>query len=224
MVAIMLADRGARRPFGADRTQDANFWGMRPIPRFSEHPLMRSTFGKTSRLTLAVVMALALSVAAGAPGLTSGPLGGSSIASAGAASYVRVSSLGRPTKATSLSIPRLGIRMPIRQGILGGTITRRYAYHYPFTSWPGGHSNSYFYAHAQSGAFLKLKYARKGDIITLHLTTGRDVKYKVTAAFSVAWNDQRWLRATKSERITLQTCLGNTRTARRFIVLAVPAY
>jgi LPXTG-site transpeptidase (sortase) family protein len=185
---------------------------------------MRSRIGTTSRLSVAVVLALALSVAAGAPGLPNGPLAGSSVVTAGAASYVRVGSLGHPTRATSIYIPRLGIRMPIRQGALSGAISRRYTYHYPATSWPGGHSNSYFYAHAQAGAFLNLKYARKGDIVTLHLTTGRDVKYKVTAAFSVAWNDQRWLRATKSERITLQTCLGNTRTARRFIVLAVPAY
>ena len=114
--------------------------------------------------------------------------------------------------------------MPIRNGILNGTISRLYTYHYPGTSWPGGGSNTYLYAHGQAGAFLNLKYARIGDQITLRLATGHYVRYRVTAVMSVAWNDLRWLRPSSRERITLQTCLGNTKTARRLIVLAVPAY
>jgi len=174
---------------------------------------------------VAGLLALALSFAAGVPGLTTGPLGDSPVVSSVAATaYSRVSSLKGPTRATTVTVPRLGISMPIRNGVPGAAISRRYAYHYPTTSWPGGRSNSYFYAHAQVGAFVNLKYVRKGDLVTLRLTNGRSVKYKVTAKYSVPWNDGRWVMPTKSERITLQTCLGPHTTSRRLIVIAVPAY
>lgn len=175
-------------------------------------------------LARAGVLALALSLAAGAPGFGSLPGGTPAIATAGAATFVRVASLGHATRATSISIPRLRISLPIRGGVLGGPISRRYAYHYPSTSWPGGRSNTYIHAHAQAGAFRNLKYVRRGDVLTLRLLTGRYVRYRVTAKYSVAWNDLRWLKPTSSERITLQTCLGFTATARRLIVIAVPAY
>jgi LPXTG-site transpeptidase (sortase) family protein len=188
---------------------------------------MKFTSGRPPTLRLAGLLALALSFAAGAPGLTMGPLGNSPlVAPAAAASsiYTRVSSIGPPTRATSMSIPRLGITVPIKSGVLGAAISRLYAYHYPGTSWPGGGSNSYFYAHAQVGAFVNLKYARVGDLVTLRLSTGRYVKYKVTMKRSIAWNDDRWLLPTRTERITLQTCLGPYLKSLRFVVVAVPAY
>lgn len=186
---------------------------------------MRHIFRTAGTLRRAALLALVLSMAAGLPGSGAGPLGGGTlVTTAGAASFSRVASLGHATRATSISIPRLHISMTIREGVLGGTISRSFAYHYPATSWPGGHSNTYIYAHAQTGAFLNLKYARKGDILTLRLTTGRYVKYKVTGKYSVAWNDLRWLKPTTSERITLQTCLGHTATSRRLVVIAVPVY
>lgn len=170
------------------------------------------------------MVALALTLAAGVPGLAS-PFGGQGpVATASATSWTRVSSLKSPTRATSISIARLGISLPIRNGTISGTISRRYAYHLLGTSWPGGRSNTYIYAHAQAGAFLSLWRARVGDIVVLRLATGQLVKYRVSMARSVAWNDMRWIQPTHSERITLQTCLGNTRTARRWIVVAVPAY
>ena len=88
--------------------------------------------------------------------------------------------------------------MPIRDGVLSAAISRRYAYHYPGTSWPGGGSNTYIYAHAQVGAFVNLKNARIGDLVTLRLSTGRYVKYKVSAKYSIAWNDDRFLLPTKA--------------------------
>jgi LPXTG-site transpeptidase (sortase) family protein len=178
-------------------------------------------------LPLAGVLALAFSFAAGVPGLTTGPLGDASVVAPVAASstpYSRVSSLRGPTLATTVSIPRLGISLPIRNGVLNAVISKRYAYHYPGTSWPGGGSNTYLYAHAQVGAFVNLKYARVGDLVTVRLSTGRYLKYKVTAKYSIAWNDDRWLLPTSSERITLQTCLGPSVTSRRLVVIAVPAY
>jgi LPXTG-site transpeptidase (sortase) family protein len=114
--------------------------------------------------------------------------------------------------------------MPIRDGVLSAVISRRYAYHYPGTSWPGGGSNTYIYAHAQVGAFVNLKNARIGDLVTMRLSSGRYVKYKVSAVHNIAWNDDRWLLPTSSERITLQTCLGPYMTSRRLVVIAVPAY
>ncbi|MDQ3127143.1 MAG: sortase [Chloroflexota bacterium] len=167
---------------------------------------------------------MALTLAAGVPGLAP-PFGGQApVATASATSWTRVSSLKSPTRATSISIARLGISLAIRNGTISGTISRRYAYHLLGTSWPGGRSNTYIYAHAQAGAFLSLWRARVGDIVVLRLATGQLVKYRVSMARSVAWNDMRWIQPTRSERITLQTCLGNTRTARRWIVVAVPAY
>jgi LPXTG-site transpeptidase (sortase) family protein len=174
---------------------------------------------------LAMLLAMSLSVVAGVPALTTGPLGNRPVvAETDAGTFVRVSSLKKATKATNLSISRLGISMSIREGVLGGSISTRYAYHYPTTSWPGGHSNTYLYAHAQRGAFLNLKYARKGDILTLRLSTGYYVKYKVIGIASVPWNQGKWVMPTSYDRITLQTCLGNTATSPRLIVTAVPAY
>ncbi len=174
---------------------------------------------------LAALLALTLSGVAAAPNLTTGPLGETPVVTeATGATYVRVSSLKTATRATSISISRLGISMPIRNGVIGGYISRSYAYHYPTTSWPGGHSNTYLYAHAQAGAFLNLKYARKGDIVVLRLTTGYYVKYKIVGIASVAWNDGHWVMPTSIERITLQTCLGNTATSRRLVITTVPAY
>ncbi len=194
-----------------------------------DDPVVIGLLRTPSVIARAALLALALCVATGMPGpgaeTSDGP--GASVtrvATAGAASYIRVTSLHKATRATWITIPRLHISMPIRQAVLTRTISRRYAYHYPSTSWPGGHSNTYLYAHAQVGAFLNLWYARKGDIITLRLSTGRYVRYRVKSKFTVAWNDLRWLRLTSTERLTLQTCTGNTRTARRLIVIAVPAY
>jgi len=192
-----------------------------------DDPAMKSLSGRLGMLPLAGVLAVTLSFAAGVPGLTAGPLGDSAlVAPAAAASivYSHVSALHTATRATSVSIPRLGINMPIRNGVLNGVISRQYAYHYPGTSWPGGGSNTYLYAHAQVGAFVDLKYARIGDIVKLRLSTGRYVKYKVTAIHSIAWNDDRWLLPTSSDRITLQTCLGPSVKSRRLVVIAVPAY
>ena len=200
---------------------------MNPGPVRPDDSAMKSLSGRLGAIPLAGVLAVALTVIAGTPGMTTGPFGDAAlVAPAAAASpvYTRVSSLHSATRATNVAIPRLGINMPIRNGVLNGVISRQYAYHYPGTSWPGGGSNTYLYAHAQVGAFVDLKYARIGDIVKLRLSTGRYVKYKVTAIHSIAWNDDRWLLPTSSDRITLQTCLGPSVKSRRLVVIAVPAY
>lgn len=154
--------------------------------------------------------------------LFAGSLAAASPATADGATYVPVSSLARATRADRVVIPRLDIRLPIKQGVIGGTIYERIAYHYPGTSWPGGDSNTYLYGHARTGTFLKLKYMRVGDIVRLRLTTGAWVKYRVTLVKKVAWNDGRWTLLTSSERLTLQTCTSYYRTADKIVVVAVP--
>jgi LPXTG-site transpeptidase (sortase) family protein len=193
-------------------------------PLEADDPRMTHRSQTLAHLTRAVALALALSLVAGIPAPTSGPTGTGFVQSADAATYVRVSSLRVATRVTNIMIPRLHISMTIRQGVLGGTISTRYAYHYPATSWPGGHSNTYLYAHGQAGAFLNLRYAHVGYAVILRLASGKYVRYRVTRVVSVAWNDLRWLRPTSTDRLTLQTCLGRLKTSRRLIVIAVPAY
>jgi len=136
--------------------------------------------------------------------------------------YKPVAGLPGPTKVDRIVISRVSVNLPIRNGVIGGRIYERIAYHYPGTSWPGGDSNTYLYAHARAGSFLNLKYMRAGDIIRLHLVTGGWVRYRVTLVRRVAWNDGRWTLLTSTERLTLQTCTSYYRTADKFVVVAVP--
>lgn len=136
--------------------------------------------------------------------------------------YKTVASLTRATRVDRIIVSRVGIDLPIRNGVIGARVYERIAYHYPGTSWPGGHSNTYFYGHARAGSFLNLKYMRAGDIVMLHLVTGGWVRYKVTAVRRVRWNDGRWTLLTSSERLTLQTCTSYYPTADKLVVVAVP--
>ena len=136
--------------------------------------------------------------------------------------YVRVSSLRGPVRVDRIVISRVGISLPIRNGVIDAPIYERVAYHYPGTSWPGGHSNTYLYGHARAGTFLKLKYVRAGDIVLLHLVTGSWVRYKVTSVRRVRWNDMRVTLLTSTERLTLQTCTSYYKTADKLVILAVP--
>jgi LPXTG-site transpeptidase (sortase) family protein len=143
-------------------------------------------------------------------------------ASSDAATYVRVSSLKAATRADRIVIARAGIDLPIANGVIGAPIREHVAYHYPRTSWPGGHSNTYLYGHARAGSFLSLWSLRKGDIVQLRLANGGWVRYRVTSVRRVKWNDGSWVLPTKSERLTLQTCTSYTKTADRLVVLAIP--
>jgi LPXTG-site transpeptidase (sortase) family protein len=136
--------------------------------------------------------------------------------------YLKVASLAGPTRVDRIVVSRVRIDMPIRNGVIGATVRDRIAYHYPGTSWPGGHSNTYLYGHARAGSFLNLKYLRTGDIVMLHLVSGSWVRYRVTSVKRVRWNDGRWTLLTSSERLTLQTCTSYGPTADRLVVVAVP--
>ena len=183
-----------------------------------------------TRLPLASGLVLAVLLVVGVPGSTDASFAGILSASATAPAttttattrVTATASPSGPTRATRIQIARLGIDLPIRAGVIGAPILVRYAYHYPTTSWPGGGSNTYLYAHAQAGAFLNLTYARRGELIVMRLVSGASVTYTVTGVYKVAWNAGKWVFPTSSERLTLQTCLGATLTSPRLIVIAVP--
>ena len=136
--------------------------------------------------------------------------------------YVSVSSLSRATRADRIVVSRVGINLPIRDGVLGAPIAERVAYRYPGTSWPGGHSNTYLYGHARVGTFLTLMDMHVGDVVQVHLVTGAWVRYKVTIVRRVRWNDGSWTLLTSTERLTLQTCTSWYTTADKIVVVAVP--
>jgi len=173
-----------------------------------DHPLAPRRPATAPALLLALLVAGSLAAVAPAP--------------TDAYTYVRVSSLRGPVRVDRIVISRVGISLPIRNGVIGAPIYERVAYHYPGTSWPGGHSNTYLYGHARAGTFLKLKYLRAGDIVLLHLVTGGWVRYKVTSVRRVRWNDGRWTLLTSTERLTLQTCTSYYKTADKLVILAVP--
>jgi LPXTG-site transpeptidase (sortase) family protein len=143
-------------------------------------------------------------------------------ASSDGSTYVSVASLAGPTRADRVVVSRVGINVPIRNGVLDAPIAEHVAYRYPGTSWPGGHSNMYLYGHARVGTFLNLKDMRVGDIVQVHLVTGAWVRYRVTIVRRVPWNDGSWTLLTSTERLTLQTCTSWYTTADKIVVVAVP--
>jgi LPXTG-site transpeptidase (sortase) family protein len=95
--------------------------------------------------------------------------------------------------------------------------------HYPGTSWPGGGSNIYLYAHARDGMFITLWNAHIGDEVVLTLVDGSQRRYVVSKILpGVPWNDMSVLDPTPTEQLSLQTCTSYQMTAPRFMVLAVP--
>ena len=125
--------------------------------------------------------------------------------------------------ARRIRIARLGIDLRIVEGD-GIDAPMNKAAHYPGTGWPGGGTNIYIYAHAQTGMFLALWKARVGDQVELDLVDGTTREYIVTQVKpKVPWNALQYLDPTPTEQLTLQTSTSYTATAPRFIVIAVPA-
>lgn len=125
--------------------------------------------------------------------------------------------------AKRIRIDQLGIDLRIVEGD-GVDAPLNKAAHYPGTGWPGGGTNIYIYAHAQTGMFLSLWDAQVGDAIVLDLADGTTARYVVTVVKpKVAWNALQYLAPTPTEQLTLQTSTSYTATAPRFVVIAVPA-
>ena len=127
-----------------------------------------------------------------------------------------------PVVANRITIARLGIDLPIIEGD-GIDAPLGKVSHFPTTSWPGGGSNIYLYAHARDGNFLKLWDAQLGDAIAVTLVDGTQRHYVVSEIRpKVAWNDLSVLDPTPAEQLTLQTCTSYGYTLPRFIVIATP--
>ena len=132
-------------------------------------------------------------------------------------------SAGQGIRAKRIRIDRLGIDLAIVEGDGVDAPIGKVA-HYPGTAWPGGGSNIYIYGHARKGTFLALWKVKAGDRIELDLVDASSRTYVVTRVLPrVAFNAVKYLKPTKTEQLTLQTCTSYQQTAPRFIVIAVPA-
>jgi len=117
-----------------------------------------------------------------------------------------------------IQIPRLAIDLPIAEGDIERDVVvqqtpENFAFHLPGTAIPGMGGNAYLYAHARRGMFLALWNA-----------DGLALKYVVREIHPrVAPEDTSWIDPTPTERLTLQTSTGPSRSDPRFVVIATPA-
>lgn len=127
-----------------------------------------------------------------------------------------------------VKVPRLGIDLPIREGIVQRDVEQQqtpedFAFHLPGTVLPGETGNSYLYAHARRGMFLSLWDARVGDLVEIATPDGRTLQYEVSEVRPrVAPTDVSVAQSTTDERLTLQTSTGPSPEDPRFVVIARP--
>lgn len=125
-------------------------------------------------------------------------------------------------------VPRLGIDLPISEGVISRDIELQrtpedFAFHLPGTAIPGQGGNSYFYAHARRGMFLGLWEARVGDVVEIVTPSGTVLTYEVAEVRPlVPPNDVSVAAPTPDERLTLQTSTGPDPEDPRFVVIARP--
>lgn len=132
-------------------------------------------------------------------------------------------STAKEIRAKRIRIDRLGIDLKIVEGDGVDAPIGKVA-HYPGTAWPGDGSNIYIYGHARKGMLLPLWKAKVGDKVVLDLVDGTSRTYVVTKVLpKVPWNAVKYLKPTRTEQLTLQTCTSDYQTAPRFVVIAVPA-
>lgn len=165
----------------------------------------------------------------GGPGLAGPPSVGPATQGEGAGASPAGSASPSPPRpsghgqvATRITIPGLGIDLPIYQGD-GYTAQLGKVAHYPTSAWPGSGSMIYLYAHARDHNFIALWQAKIGDRIQLQLVDGSLATYQVSRIDpKVRWDDLSWLDPTPTEVLRLQTCNSYQETAPRFIVEATP--
>lgn len=125
-------------------------------------------------------------------------------------------------------VKRLGIDLPIREGILQRDVEQQqtpedFAFHLPGTAIPGQVGNTYLYAHARRGMFLSLWDAKVGDVVEIEAPGGRVLIYAVTEVRPrVPPTDVSVAQPTTDERLTLQTSTGPSPEDPRFVVIAHP--
>jgi hypothetical protein len=140
----------------------------------------------------------------------------------------------RSIQGLRISIPRLGIDLPLDAGDIGRDVPRSgytggtpeaVALLYPGTNVPGeGSGNAYIYAHARTGMFLSLWDARVDDAVFV-LKDDRSVvrAYRIALVLPrVDPSDTGWLDPSGPERLTLQTSTGPRPEDPRFIAVAYP--
>jgi hypothetical protein len=127
-----------------------------------------------------------------------------------------------------VKVARLGIDLPIREGIVQRDVEQQqtpedFAFHLPGTALPGQVGNSYFYAHARRGMFLSLWDAKVGDLVEIVTPDGRTLQYEVSEVRPrVAPTDVSVAQPATDERLTLQTSTGPSPEDPRFVVIALP--
>ncbi len=127
-----------------------------------------------------------------------------------------------------LTIPRLGIDLPIAEGDIERDVEAQRtpehsAFHLPGTSLPGQAGNTYLYAHARPGMFLALWSAHPGDLVVISAPDGLVFAYVVSEVLPrVPPRDVSPAQPTSEERLTLQTSTGPAPSDPRFVVLALP--
>lgn len=125
-------------------------------------------------------------------------------------------------------VPRLGIDLPIREGVVQRDVEQQqtpedFAFHLPGTAFPGQLGNTYLYAHARRGMFLSLWEAKVGDLVEIATPSGAVLTYAVTDVMPrVAPTDISVAMPTEDERLTLQTSTGPSPGDPRFVVIARP--
>ena len=188
--------------------------------------------GHTSKLRIAIVIAMVLAAAGGAAALVlilSGPHAEVEAAPAspplalGPAGLRPARSVTAPTVPLTVRLiaPAAGIDISVVQGD-GVTVPLGLAVHYPGTAQPGGGSNALFYAHARPGMFQGLYKLRKDDSITAVRADGSELQYHVAALEYVPYNDLSVLHQTPYDEITLLTCTSYDSHTPRFIVSGLP--
>ena len=76
------------------------------------------------------------------------------------------------------------------------------------TSQKIGEGNSIIYAHNWNNLFGKLGKVKMGDIVSVFLADGREVKYKINQKHIVSPQTLGILKPTTDSRLTLFTCIG----------------
>lgn len=133
-----------------------------------------------------------------------------------------------PARGVFLRIPLLGIDEVIHEGVSERALDLGVG-HFPDTALPGARGNCALAAHGAAGVrhgapFERLDELHAGDDVLLYDGTGREVRYVVSGRAVVDEHDLAVLRATRTPRLTLITCVVPSRvTHERLVVTAVPS-
>ncbi|TDC78838.1 class E sortase [Actinomadura sp. 7K507] len=126
-----------------------------------------------------------------------------------------------------LSIPRIGLKAEVREGV-GGSVLRRAVGHYPGTALPGQKGNTALFGHRTTWhrPFYKLDKMRRGDRIVLR--AGRtSYVYKASSKRVIEPDDKRVLEPVPFKRnsapdgryVTLITCTPKGSDRYRLVVV-----